>query len=75
MEEKIDLDLICDKLELENETKQMQILKNVINEYSKLCNVDFRKENKFAHNDYEVFDSLFQLTVAQPQFLRNFMRF
>ena len=72
MKEKIDLDLICDKWESENEIKQIKILKKVINEYSVLCNVDFRKENKFAHNDYEVFDSLFQLTIAQPQFFEGF---
>ena len=72
MEEKINLDPICDNWEAENEMKQMKILKNVIDEYSKLCNVDFRKENKFAHNDYDVFDSLLQLTVAQPQFFEEF---
>ena len=69
---KIDLDLICDKWESDNEAKQMQMFKKVIDEYSKLCNVDFRKENKFANNDYDVFDSLFQLTVAQPQFFEGF---
>lgn len=72
MKEKINLDLICDNWELENEIKQKEMFKNVINKYSKLCNVDFRKENKFAHNDYEVFDSLLQLTVAQPQFFEEF---
>lgn len=72
MQEKIDLDLIYDNWEEENERKQMEMFKNVINEYSKLCNVDFRKENKIAHDDYEVFDSLFQLTVAQPQFFKEF---
>ncbi len=72
MKEKIDLDFICDNWEAENKTKQMEILKKVIDEYSKFCNVDFRKENKFAHNDYDVFDSLFQLTVAQPQFFEEF---
>lgn len=72
MKEKIDLDLICDKWEEENETKQMRMFKKVVDEYSKLCNVDFRRENKFAHNDYDVFDSLLQLTVAQPQFFEEF---
>lgn len=72
MKEKIDLDPICDKWEAENDAKQMETFKKVIDEYSKLCNVDFRKENKFAHNDYEVFDSLFQITVAQPQFFEEF---
>ncbi|MCI9365970.1 MAG: hypothetical protein HFJ54_05340 [Clostridia bacterium] len=72
MEEKIDLDLICDSWEAENKAKEMESFKKVINEYSELCGVDFRKENKFAHNDYEVFDSLFQLTVAQPQFFEEF---
>lgn len=74
MEEKINLDPICDNWEAESEMKQMKILKKVIHEYSKLCNVDFRKENKFAHNDYDVFDSLFQLTVAQPQFFQGFYK-
>lgn len=72
MKEKIDLDLICDKWEEENEIKQSEIFRKVIDEYSKLCNVDFRRENKFAHNDYDVFDSLLQLTVAQPQFFEEF---
>ena len=72
MKEKIDLDLIYDNWESKNEIKQIEIFKNVIDEYSELCNVDFRKENKFAHNDYEVFDCLFQLTVAQPQFFEEF---
>lgn len=72
MKEKNDLDLICDKWEEENETKQMKMFKKVINEYCELCNVDFRKENKFARNDYEVFDTLFQLTVAKPQFFEKF---
>lgn len=72
MKEKIDLDLIYDKWEEENEIKQSEIFRKVINEYSKLCNVDFRKENKFANNDYDVFDSLFQLTVTQPQFFEEF---
>ncbi|MCI8519077.1 MAG: hypothetical protein HFJ51_03035 [Clostridia bacterium] len=69
---KIDLDQICDKWEAENKQRQIEIFKKVIDEYSKLCNVDFRKENKLAHNDYEVFDCLFQLTVAQPQFFEEF---
>ncbi|MCI8965400.1 MAG: hypothetical protein HFJ43_03505 [Clostridia bacterium] len=72
MKEKIDLDLICDNWEAENETKQMEIFKKVIDEYSEFCNIDFRKENKFAHNDYEVFDSLFQLTIVKPQFFEKF---
>lgn len=72
MKEKINLDPICDNWEAENETKQMRIFKKVVDEYSKLCNVDFRRENKFAHNDYDVFDSLLQLTVAQPQFFEEF---
>lgn len=72
MKEKLDLDLICDNWEEENKTKQLETFKKVIDEYSKICNVDFRKENKFAHNDYEVFDSLFQITVAQPQFFGGF---
>ena len=50
----------------------MQKYKEVIDEYSKICNVNFRKENKFAKDDYDVFDSLFQLTVAQPQFFGEF---
>jgi len=69
---KVDLDPICDKWEEENEAKQMEMFKKVIDEYSTLCKVDFRKENKFAHNDYNVFDSLFQLTVAKPQFFEEF---
>lgn len=69
---KINLDQICDKWEAENKQRQIEIFKKVIDEYSKLCNVDFRKENKLAHNDYEVFDCLFQLTVAQPQFFEEF---
>lgn len=72
MKEKIDLDIICDKWEAENKTIQMEMFRKVIDEYSKLCNVDFRQENKFAHNDYEVFDYLFQLTVAKPQFFESF---
>lgn len=72
MKEKIDLDPICDKWEAENEIKQMEILKKVIDQYSELCSVDFRKENKFVHNDYELFDSIFQLTVAEPQFFKGF---
>ena len=72
MEEKMDLDLICDKWEAENEIKEFETFKKVIDEYSNVCNVDFRKENKFAHNDYDVFDSLLQLTVAQPQFFEEF---
>lgn len=72
MNTKIDLDKICDKNEEENDKIQMEKYKKVIDEYSKLCNVNFRKENKFANNDYEVFDSLFQLTVAQPQFFEEF---
>ena len=72
MKEKIDLDFICDNWEAENKTKQMEIFKKVVDEYSEFCNVDFRKENKFAHNDYDVFDCLFQLTVAQPQFFEEF---
>ncbi len=72
MKEKIDLDLLYDKWEEENETKQMEIFKKVIDEYSKFCNADFRKEAKFANNDYGVFDVLFQLTVAKPQFFKKF---
>lgn len=72
MVEKIDLDKICDNNEAENEKTQMEKYKKVIDEYSKLCNVDFRKENKFANNDYEVFDYLFQITVVQPQFFEGF---
>lgn len=72
MQEKIDLDVICDNWETENWKKQMNMFKQVIDEYSKLCNVDFRKENKFAHNDYDVFDCLLQLTVARPQFFGEF---
>lgn len=72
MEEKIDLNIICDNWEADNKIKQMETFKKVIDEYSKVCNVDFRKENKFAHNDYDVFDCLFQLTVAQPQFFEGF---
>lgn len=70
--EKIDLDKICDQNERENEMKQMNIYKNIIDEYSDFCNVDFRKENTFAHNDYDLFDALLQLTVAQPKFFGKF---
>lgn len=69
---KIDLDKICDKMEEENEKAQMEKYKKVIDEYSELCKVNFRKENKLAKNDYEVFDCLFQITVAQPQFFEEF---
>lgn len=72
MEEKFNLDEFYDKNEEENEEMQMKIYKNVINDYSKICSVDFRKENKFAHNDYDVFDTLLQITVAQPAFFEEF---
>lgn len=68
----IDLDKICDDNETENEKTQMEKYKKVIDEYSELCNVNFRKENKLAKNDYEVFDSLLQITIAQPQFFEEF---
>lgn len=72
MIEKINLDRICDNNEEENEKRQMEIYKKVIDEYNELCNVDFRKKNDFANNDYEVFDCLFQLTVAHPQVFDEF---
>jgi len=72
VEEKINLDKLCDKNEEENEKRQMSIYKQVIDDYSKLCNVDFRKENTFARNDYDVFDCLLQITVAQPKFFEAF---
>lgn len=68
----MDLDKICDNNEAENNRMQMEKYKKVIDEYSKLCNVNFRKENKWAKNDYEVFDSLLQITIAQPQFFEEF---
>lgn len=70
--EKINLDVFFDNSEKENEEREMGYYKRVIDDYSKLCGVDFRKENKFAHDDYGVFDSLFQLTVAQPKFFEEF---
>lgn len=68
---KIDLDKLCDKTEEENEKIKMQVLKKVIDEYSSFCNVDFRKQGKFA-DDYGVFDMLFQITTCQPQFFNGF---
>ncbi len=70
--EKIHLDIFCDSNEKENEERQMNLYKKVIDQYSDVCSVDFRKENKFAHDDYGVFDSLLQLTVVQPQFFEGF---
>lgn len=72
MSKKINLDKFCDENEQVNEEKQMRIYKSVIDDYSKLCGVNFRKENKFARNDYDVFDSLLQITVANPQFFQEF---
>lgn len=68
----IDLDLICDTWEAEIEKEQLQTYKKVIDEYSAACNIDFRKENKFLSNDYQVFDYLLQVTVASPQLFKGF---
>lgn len=72
MPEIIDLDQICDNFEKENEQRQMEKFKCIIDEYSILCNVNFREVNPSARDDYDVFDSLFQLTVAQPQYYEEF---
>ncbi len=70
--DKIDLDLICDTWESKNEKEQLQTFKKVIDEYSAVCGIDFRKENKFLSNDYQVFDYLLQVTVAGSQFFEGF---
>ncbi len=70
--DKIDLDLICDTWEAKNEKEQLQTYKKVIDEYSTMCNIDFRKENKLLSDDYQVFDYLLQVTVAGVQFFEGF---
>lgn len=71
MQEKIDLDLILDKNEEEYQKKQAEIYKKVIDEYSDLCNMNFRKESRLP-DDYEVFDFLLQITTCKPQFFKEF---
>ncbi len=72
MNQEINLDEFCDKYEAQEEKTQFNMYAKVIDDYSKLCGVDFRKENKFAHDDYGAFDSLLQLTVVQPKFFDEF---
>lgn len=72
MNNKIDLDSICDNNEENNEKRQMSMYKNVIDDYNKFCNMDFREVNKSARDDYDVFDFLLQITVVKPEFFETF---